>query len=87
MKTKIKSKSKGFGDTIARFTHFFMLDKFAMWFATKILKKEDCGCERRRDKLNNLFPYKNNKVYDTKALYDRGLFGDSQRDDTPHSES
>jgi hypothetical protein len=85
MKKKIQSKSKGFGDTIARFTHFFMLDRFAMWFATKILKKEDCGCERRREKLNNILPYKNNKVYDRQTLYNSELFGDSQRNDTTHS--
>jgi hypothetical protein len=64
-----------------------MLDRFAMWFATKILKKEDCGCERRREKLNNILPYKNNKVYDRQTLYNSELFGDSQRDDTTHSES
>lgn len=86
MKIKITEKSKGFGDTIAKITHFFMLDKFSMWFATKILRKKDCGCERRREKLNTLIPYKNNKVYDGQTLYNSKLFGDSQRDDTTHSE-
>lgn len=50
--------SKGLGDTIEKFTHFFGLDKLAKRVA-KLFGKEDCGCERRRDKLNKIVPYKN----------------------------
>lgn len=52
--------SRGLGDTIERFTHAFGLDKLAKKVA-KLFGKEDCGCERRRDKLNKIIPYKNNK--------------------------
>jgi len=48
---------KGLGDTIAAFTAATKLDKVAKGVA-KSLGKEDCGCTRRQDKLNKLFPYK-----------------------------
>jgi hypothetical protein len=49
----MKTKSKGLGDTVERFTK-----------ATGIKKVVDkatngnCGCNRRKEKLNKLFPYK-----------------------------
>lgn len=53
-------KSKGLGDTIEKFTHFFGLDilaeKIAYFFG-----KKDCGCKRRRDKLNEIVPYEKKK--------------------------
>lgn len=55
MQKKIE-KSKGLGDTIAKFTHFTGLDILADKIA-KLFGKEDCGCERRRKKLNDLVPY------------------------------
>tara|TARA_B110000483_G_C18055327_1_gene488187 strand:+ start:430 stop:819 length:390 start_codon:yes stop_codon:yes gene_type:complete len=51
-----KSKSKGFGDTIAKITHATGLDKVADKVA-KMAGKEDCGCGRRKDILNEIFPY------------------------------
>ena len=52
-----KSQNKGLGDTIANITHFLYIDvlvkKVVYLFGYK-----DCGCERRRDKLNKSFPYK-----------------------------
>ena len=53
-------KSRGFGDTVEKFTKFFGLDKLAKKIAN-IFGKEDCGCTRRRDKLNEIFPYKENE--------------------------
>ena len=50
-------KSKGLGDTIAKITHFFYLDILAKKVA-KLFGKEDCGCTRRKDKLNKLISYK-----------------------------
>lgn len=50
-------KSRGLGDTIEKFTHFFKLDLLAKCIA-KLLGKKDCGCVRRRDKLNKVVPYK-----------------------------
>ena len=51
-----KQKSKGVGDTIAKITHATGLDKIADKVA-KIAGKEDCGCNTRRRKYNELFPY------------------------------
>lgn len=53
----MKKKSEGLGDTIAKFTRVTRLDKFAEWIA-KLFGKEDCGCTRRKNKLNKLVPYK-----------------------------
>lgn len=49
-------ESKGLGDTIAKVTHAVGLDKVAESVA-KIVGKEDCGCNKRREMLNDLFPY------------------------------
>ena len=57
-------RSRGLGDTIAKITHFFGIDKIAHCFAVFVLKKEDCGCERRRDKLNKAVPYKKSLLLD-----------------------
>ena len=51
-----KQKSKGFGDTIAKITHATGIDKVADKVA-KMAGKEDCGCGRRKDILNGIFPY------------------------------
>lgn len=48
--------SNGLGDTIASVTHFFGLDKVADAVA-KIAGAEGCGCNERREYLNQLFPY------------------------------
>jgi hypothetical protein len=57
-------RSKGLGDTIAKITRFFRIDTLVYWFTVYVLKKEDCGCERRRDKLNKLVPYKKSLLLD-----------------------
>lgn len=57
MRSKI-NKSQGLGDTIAKLTHFTGIDKLAEKVA-KMFGKEDCGCNRRREKLNKVVPYKN----------------------------
>lgn len=51
-------ESKGLGDTIAKVTEFLMIDQLAQKLA-EAMGEEDCGCERRREKLNEIFPYKN----------------------------
>jgi hypothetical protein len=58
-----KQKSQGLGDTIAKFTHFFGIDKLADWVA-KMFGKKDCGCNRRRKQLNKIVSYKddNNRL-------------------------
>ena len=51
-----KDKSKGLGDTIAKITNATGLDKVADTVA-KAVGAEDCGCNKRRKTLNELFPY------------------------------
>jgi hypothetical protein len=51
-----KDKSKGLGDTIAKITHATGLDKVADAVA-KAAGAEDCGCNKRRKTLNEIFPY------------------------------
>jgi len=57
MENKINEESKGLGDTIAKVTHVLKLDVLAEKVA-HAMGEEDCGCNRRREKLNELFPYK-----------------------------
>jgi hypothetical protein len=59
MQKKIK-KTEGLGDTIAKITHATGLDILADKIA-KLFGKEDCGCDRRRKKLNKLVPYNKKK--------------------------
>lgn len=49
---KKKKKSKGLGDTIAKVTKATGIDK-----AVKFIAGEDCGCDKRKEALNKLFPY------------------------------
>ena len=51
-----KQKSQGVGDTIAKITNFFGIDKVAEAVA-KLAGAEGCGCNERREALNALFPY------------------------------
>jgi|APCry1669189768_1035252.scaffolds.fasta_scaffold01057_4 hypothetical protein len=84
MKNKISSR--GFGDTVAKFTHFFGLDKFSSWFAKKILGLQDCGCQRRQGALNRLLPYKN-KSHDSETIFNSKYFSERQGDDSSHSKA
>ena len=52
-----KKKSKGLGDTIEKITKATGKKK-AVDTVSKITKK-DCGCAKRQDTLNRLFPYNN----------------------------
>tara|TARA_S200002703_G_scaffold136854_1_gene126365 strand:+ start:845 stop:1057 length:213 start_codon:yes stop_codon:yes gene_type:complete len=49
----IKVKSRGLGDTIEKFT-----SKTGIKKVVKAVAGEDCGCDKRRDTLNRIFPYK-----------------------------
>lgn len=46
---------KGLGDTIEKFTQATGIDK-----VVKKVSKGGCGCAKRKEKLNQLFPYTNN---------------------------
>jgi len=54
------SKSKGLGDDIKKITSVTKLDKIAESIA-KSLGKQDCGCAKRQEKLNKMFPYGDKK--------------------------
>lgn len=62
-KTNNQEESKGLGDTIAKVTHAIGLDVVAEKVA-HALGQEDCGCDRRREALNELFPYNSKKEED-----------------------
>ena len=50
-------ESQGLGDTIAKVTNALGIDKRAEEVA-QAMGKEDCGCKKRQQKLNDMFPYK-----------------------------
>jgi len=49
-------QSKGLGDTVEKFTRATGIKK-AVDAVSKAVGK-DCGCNKRKDKLNKMFPYK-----------------------------
>lgn len=51
-------QSKGLGDTIEKITTATGIKKVVETVA-KVTGK-DCGCNKRRDTLNRVFPYQNN---------------------------
>ena len=51
-------KSKGLGDTIEKITTATGIKK-VVETVSKVTGK-DCGCSKRRDTLNRVFPYQNN---------------------------
>jgi hypothetical protein len=57
MALKIPNKNpKGLGDTIENFTTITGIKSLAD-FTTGLVKK-DCGCNKRKETLNKVFPYK-----------------------------
>lgn len=48
-----KPKAKGLGDTVENILAATHVDKVAKW-----LFGDDCGCEERKKKLNEIFPYR-----------------------------
>ena len=50
------NKSKGLGDTIEKITKVTGI-KSIVEGAARVAKK-DCGCGKRKDTLNKMFPYK-----------------------------
>ena len=54
------AKSEGLGDTVAKVLKVFYIDRLAEKIA-HLLGYEDCGCTRRKSKLNKLFSYKKKK--------------------------
>ena len=54
------NKSKGLGDSIEKITKATGLNSLAQMGAN-LLGKKDCGCNKRKNTLNKVFPYKNKK--------------------------
>jgi len=52
----LKEKSKGFGDTVAKVTKLTGIKAVVDKVAEKTGK--DCGCDKRKDTLNRLIPYR-----------------------------
>lgn len=50
------SEPNGLGDSVARLTSFFGIDKVADAVA-KLVGLPGCGCKERQEYLNHLFPY------------------------------
>lgn len=48
-------KSKGLGDTVEKVLQVAGIDKIV-----KFVAGEDCGCDARKEILNNILPYKKN---------------------------
>ena len=53
---KEENKSKGLGDTIEKFTKMTGIKK--MMEVIEVETGGGCGCDKRKDKLNEIFPYK-----------------------------
>jgi hypothetical protein len=51
-----RKKAEGLGDTVAQITKATGIDKLV-----KFIAGEDCGCDERQAKLNNIFPYRTPK--------------------------
>lgn len=65
-KTKMaRRKSVGLGDTIDKIT-----TATGIKAAVKFIAGEDCGCQERKKKLNQLFPYKKNECL-TESEYNK----------------
>ena len=59
MKITYVGKSRGLGDTIAKITEATGIKKVVDTIAEAT--GTDCGCTKRQDTLNEMFPYNNNE--------------------------
>ena len=51
-------KSKGLGDTIEKFTTITGIKKINNYIHLGKNTDDECGCKKRKDWLNEMFPYK-----------------------------
>ncbi len=56
-KKYIMTESKGLGDTVEKVFHTLGVKKVVKKVNAAVGKK-DCGCNKRKEKLNKWFPYK-----------------------------
>ena len=59
-------EAEGLGDILAKITHRLGVAKMAQDIA-HLVGKEDCGCNRRREILNELVPFKKEDKTDKDA--------------------
>ena len=57
MQDNNSNKPRGLGDSIAKVTKATGLNSLAQMGAN-LLGKKDCGCNKRKETLNKVFPYK-----------------------------
>jgi len=75
------NESKGLGDTLEKVFEATGIAKLVHFIAG-----EDCGCDKRKETLNKLFPY-NNPLCLTEDEYNYiDVFVQSKRDDLKHAE-
>lgn len=60
--------SKGLGDTIAKITHYTGISKLTE-VITEALGIEDCGCDRRRENLNDEYSYTSSEPQNLEGEY------------------
>ena len=53
-----QAASKGVGDTLEK-----VFEATGVADVVKFIAGEDCGCDERKEKLNELFPYKNPECF------------------------
>ena len=53
-----ETSSKGLGDSVEK-----VLKATGASDVVKFIAGEDCGCDERKEKLNDLFPYKNPQCF------------------------
>jgi hypothetical protein len=51
------NKPKGLGDSIEKLTHMTGIQQVV--HKVSQITGKDCGCNKRKEKLNQMFPYKN----------------------------
>ena len=54
------NKSKGLGDSVEKFTKATGIKSLTQ-IASSYIGNKDCGCNKRKNWLNERFPYKKNK--------------------------
>ena len=64
----MSNKSKGLGDSIQKALKATGIDKVA-----KAVLGDDCGCEDRKKKLNQMFPYSRQFTLDEIKIYEEVL--------------
>jgi len=81
----MKEKSKGLGDTISKITKATGIKKVVEKFTPE---GKDCGCDKRQEKLNEVFPYQKpecltedefNYLYDYFTKGANSITGDVQK--------